>query len=237
VRRPARDRRALAPETRAWILQPATGRSSAGRPLVHAQAEVSSRKEEFVTSALFRTEPEGQGAQAKVAAPEDDGARRPEEAGLSPRRSAQGRPAGPSVIGPGRESVGRVEVRDDLRIEGRIEGTVSVRGEVVVSDRGSVEGEIEADDIVIEGRMDGQLKARGSARFRSGCRMHGDVRSPVVELEEGGALDGRIEMSGEGPAPTGTKAAATGGAAAGRARGDAPGEEKQKEKKGEKAGD
>lgn len=185
-----------------------------------------------MTSALFRSEPEGRGAGAKLAPPGDDGARRSRsEPDLSSRRPQRAGPAGPSVIGPGTEIVGRVEMRGDLRVEGRIEGTISVEGEVVVSEQGSVDGEIEADDVVVEGRIEGGVRARGSARFRSGCRMRGDVRSPVVEVQEGGTLDGRIDMTGEGAESAGATAGAKpglvarGAASAADSRGSENGED------------
>lgn len=154
-------------------------------------------------STLFRSDPQEQEAGSKDGRPEknDAGTSRSVPDPSPSRRPQDVRPEGPSVIGPGTEIVGHVDMRGDLRVEGRIEGTVSVEGEVVISERGSVEGEIDADEVVLEGRVEGSVRARGSARFRSGCRMRGDVTSPVVEIEEGGLLDGRVDMTGERAAP------------------------------------
>lgn len=142
------------------------------------------------------------------------------------------RQAGPSVIGAGTEITGEISMRGDFRIEGSIEGSVSTRGEVVISDRGSVKGEIEADIVVIEGRVEGAVRARQAVRLKRGCRVSADLKSPAVELEEGGGFNGRVDMT-EGSAAAdavgSAQAEATGSArmdAAGSARTEARAEAK-----------
>lgn len=99
-----------------------------------------------------------------------------------------------SVLGPGLEIVGDVKARGTVQLEGRVEGTLQVDGQLTVSSRGSVEGEVTADEIVVGGRVEGTLLARKVARLREGCRVRADVRSPRLELAEGGLLQGRVEM-------------------------------------------
>ena len=110
-------------------------------------------------------------------------------------RGSRGRP-GASVVASGTEITGEVTTQGDLRIEGNVEGDVHTRGEVVISDRGSVNGDVQADTVVVEGRIDGTVTAREVARLMSGCRVTADLRSPAVQLEEGARFDGRIEMDG-----------------------------------------
>lgn len=150
-------------------------------------------------SALFKQ----QTAQAATKGPEKketgDGAN-PSEPRLRARPPDRaGDDAGAaSVLGPGTTVVGRINSQGDLQLEGRVEGTISTRGRVLISDRGSVEGDIDAGEIVVSGVVQGKLAAREVVRLRSGCRVTGELRSPAVELEEGGVLDGRVEMSGSG---------------------------------------
>lgn len=157
-----------------------------------------------MASGLFRQGPNG--GEAEVATRDEKGAaertvERPKPYPGAPARTE--RPGGPSVVGPGTEITGEVEVRGDLRVEGRIEGDVSTKGEVVVSDRGSLKGTVEADAVVVEGRIEGKVRARQVARFKAGCRVTADVESPAVELEEGGRFEGRIDMGGSPDSPGG----------------------------------
>lgn len=103
-----------------------------------------------------------------------------------------------SVLGPGLEITGDVKARGAVQLEGRVDGTLQVEGQLTISSRGSVEGEVTADEIVVGGRVDGSLVAREVARLRDGCRVVADVRAPRLELEDGGLLQGRVEMKGAG---------------------------------------
>lgn len=149
------------------------------------------------------------------------------------RSAATEGPPGPSVIGTGTEISGEITMRGDFRVEGRIDGNVTTRGEVVISDRGRVKGEIEADVVVIEGIVEGAVRAREVVRLKRGCKVSADLRSPAVELEEGGGFEGRINMAEEAAKgggavsrPTGSAGSRTGepvasGASAGSSRGGA----------------
>lgn len=103
-----------------------------------------------------------------------------------------------SLVGRGTELTGDLVGRGQLRVEGRVDGTIRMDGEVHVAADGAVEGRIEADEVVAAGRVSGTIAAREAVRLEEGCRVEADVRCPVLELEEGGHLDGRVEMSGEG---------------------------------------
>lgn len=115
--------------------------------------------------------------------------------GPAPGRAGQ---QGTSIIGPGAELVGDLTGSGQLRIEGRVDGTIRMDGEVQVAAGGAVEGRIEADSVVTAGRIDGTIAARDAVRLEDGCRVEADVFSPVLELMEGGMLDGRVDMSGSG---------------------------------------
>lgn len=102
-----------------------------------------------------------------------------------------------SIIGSDSELTGDLEGSGQLRVEGRVEGTVRMDGEVQVAAGGSVEGRIEADEVVAAGRVSGTIAARGAVRLEDGCDVDADVHCPVLQLEEGGRLNGRVDMTGD----------------------------------------
>lgn len=102
-----------------------------------------------------------------------------------------------SIIGRDSELTGDLDGSGQLRVEGRVEGTVRMDGEVHVASGGSVEGRIEADEVVAAGRVSGTIAARGAVRLEDGCDVDADVHCPVLELEEGGRLNGRVDMTGD----------------------------------------
>lgn len=132
-----------------------------------------------------------------------------------------------TYLAPGFRVDGELESPGDLRIAGRVEGMVRARGEVVVAENGEVDAEVHAATVVVAGRLAGTVHASERATFRKGCRVDGDVYAPVVGLEEGGRLTGRLHMSGEEPAA----GSSTGGSASEEAkRQKKKGEKKEKEK-------
>lgn len=130
-----------------------------------------------------------------------------------------------TYLAPGFRVDGELESPGDLRIAGRVEGTVRARGEVVVAENGEVDAEVHAATVVVAGRLAGTVHASERATFREGCRVDGDVYAPVVGLEEGGRLTGRLHMSGEEPAA----GASTGGSASKEAKRQQEKQEDQEE--------
>lgn len=116
--------------------------------------------------------------------------------------AARGRNGGPRTSGPQTVSVlgggmtvnGDVTGEGEFRIEGRVEGSVTTRGRVIVDASGEVEGGIEAEEIVASGKVSGKITAKGAVRLKKGCRVQADVQAAAIELEEGGVVNGRLEM-------------------------------------------
>lgn len=109
------------------------------------------------------------------------------------------RTASTSVIGHGTELVGDLKGSGQLRVEGRVEGTIRLDGEVQIASGGRVEGRIEADAVVAAGHVSGTIAARESVRLEDGCQVEADILSPRLQLEEGGRINGRVDMSADGP--------------------------------------
>lgn len=101
-----------------------------------------------------------------------------------------------SVLGGGMTVTGDVTGEGELRIEGRVEGSVTTNGRVVVDASGQVEGGIEAEEVVASGKVSGNIKASGAVRLKKGCRVEADIEASKIELEEGGTVNGRLTMKG-----------------------------------------
>ena len=99
-----------------------------------------------------------------------------------------------SVLGGGMTVNGDVTGDGELRIEGHVQGSVTTTGRVIVEASGEVEGGIEAGEVVASGKVSGKITAKGAVRLKSGCRVEANVHAPTIELEEGGFVNGRLEM-------------------------------------------
>ncbi len=104
-----------------------------------------------------------------------------------------------SIIGPGMKVVGDCTSDGTIRVEGRVEGSVSAAKSVVVGKDGMVKGDISTQDAIIAGRVNGSVSAESRIELQASCRVQGDIRSRRVKLEEGGQVDGQLHMGSMGP--------------------------------------
>lgn len=99
-----------------------------------------------------------------------------------------------SIVGPAMRVDGDCTTEGTLRVEGRVEGSVRAEKAVVVGSDGIVVGDIETQDAVVSGRVEGSIVAKSRVELQAGSHVEGDIRSRRVKLEEGGFVEGRIQM-------------------------------------------
>ena len=126
-----------------------------------------------------------------------------------------------SVVGAGMEVEGDCRCEGSLRVDGRVKGTIRAGKSVVVGEGGEVEGGVYTQDAVIAGHISGTVHAESRVELKEGCMVEGDIHSPSVRLEEGGRIDGELDMSGDGGGPAGAAGTGAGDGSARSASGAA----------------
>ena len=100
-----------------------------------------------------------------------------------------------SIIAPGTRIVGDCESDGTLRIEGVVEGTVKAAKAVVVGKDGVVRGDIVTQDAVIGGHVTGTVVAESRLELQATCVIDGEIRARRIKLDEGGTVNGQIQMA------------------------------------------
>jgi cytoskeletal protein CcmA (bactofilin family) len=114
-----------------------------------------------------------------------------------------------AVIGPSIQISGDVTGNEDVRIEGRVEGSVNLSDNVLtVGKDGQINATVNARIIFIEGKVEGDLKGDEQVVVQSSGNVRGNIISPRVTLEDGCKFKGSIDMDVEpsaahGPASSG----------------------------------
>jgi cytoskeletal protein CcmA (bactofilin family) len=80
-----------------------------------------------------------------------------------------------------------------LRLDGDFRGTISADGILVVGETASIHAEIKVGKIEIAGRIYGNIEAKRVEILETGF-VKGDVHTPVLVMEPGSTLDGRMSM-------------------------------------------
>lgn len=131
--------------------------------------------------------------------------------------------ADPTVIGRTTFVRGRVNGTGDLEIAGRVEGDVTVTGEVTVEATGLVSANVSARRIVVRGAVKGDLVADEALLLESGARVVGDLRAPRIGIAAGGLVRGNVQTGAAGaPRPRAAASAARAATPAARAAAPAP---------------
>jgi cytoskeletal protein CcmA (bactofilin family) len=105
-----------------------------------------------------------------------------------------------SVLGRGTRVRGRIQGDGDLRVEGTVEGDVTVSGELLIDEGAEIQGNVDAAVVTINGSITGDVASRGGIVVRASAKVSGNMGSPEVTLEEGAEFSGRIEADFELPA-------------------------------------
>src|SRR5512142_3118204 len=99
-----------------------------------------------------------------------------------------------SVLGPGVIWHGAVSGSGGVRIEGAFEGTIALRGMLVIGETGRVTCEnVRANTVVVAGAVRGNITTQ-KLEIRSTGRVWGDVITTAFVTDEGAFLRGQIRM-------------------------------------------
>jgi cytoskeletal protein CcmA (bactofilin family) len=89
---------------------------------------------------------------------------------------------------------GELEFANSFRVDGRVEGIVRSRSELVIGDDGSVEGEIEVARCLIGGEVRGVVTGAEKVVLHASGKVWGEIHAPVVVMEDGAFLEGKVVM-------------------------------------------
>jgi len=104
-----------------------------------------------------------------------------------------------AVVGQSTRIRGRISGEGDLRVEGAVEGGVSLQGNVLVAEGGTIEADVEATSLVVEGTVQGDVTVREGLAIRASGRVSGVIRAAGLSIEEGASVSGRVEMDFDMP--------------------------------------
>ncbi len=99
-----------------------------------------------------------------------------------------------TLVGKTLRIKGDIYSEDEMLIEGRIQGTITVKNRVVIGRDGEVEAEIDARDVVIKGKVTGNVRGSQRVEIVPAGSLHGNIHSPRVVIADSGYFEGNIEM-------------------------------------------
>ncbi len=98
-------------------------------------------------------------------------------------------------LGASIEIKGQVTGTEDLQIDGKVNGPISLNGhELIVGPTAQLNSEIRAGELVVSGKVVGNVHVRGRVDIKKDGSITGDISSARISIEDGAYFKGRIEI-------------------------------------------
>jgi cytoskeletal protein CcmA (bactofilin family) len=102
----------------------------------------------------------------------------------------------PARIGKSVVIRGEVKGNEDLFIDGRVEGTVSLtEARLTIGPNAVLAADLSARDVLIQGQVQGSVIATGRVELRAGCQLIGDVRALRLAIEDNAVFRGKVDLT------------------------------------------
>ena len=103
---------------------------------------------------------------------------------------------GSTVIGKSVVIRGDLSGKEDLYMDGNIEGTITLDGSrLTIGPNAKILADIHVRDLVIFGSLKGNINATGRVDLRQSAQVNGDILANRLSIEENATLKGRVELT------------------------------------------
>jgi cytoskeletal protein CcmA (bactofilin family) len=99
-----------------------------------------------------------------------------------------------TLLAKGVHLKGEIRVEGTVRIDGRLEGEIHTKGQVIVGEDGLVQGLVSAGTVVSSGRIKATIKAVERVQLLKSAILIGEVHTPVLIMEDGAKIQGMTDM-------------------------------------------
>jgi len=101
-----------------------------------------------------------------------------------------------AVLGKNVVIQGQIRSREDLTIEGEVDGTIEMlEHRLTIATDGKVRANVKAREIEVLGSIQGKIEAVEKVYIRKSAQLIGDIHSAGIIIEDGGYIKGSIELS------------------------------------------
>lgn len=101
-----------------------------------------------------------------------------------------------NIIGKGTSLEGNLNTAGNLRIEGKVIGSIHSKAKVVLSETAILEGDLIAQHAEIGGTVQGKINTAGLLILRPTAVVQGDLVTHKLIFEEGAKFNGKCGMNG-----------------------------------------
>ena len=104
-----------------------------------------------------------------------------------------------NIIGAGTVIEGDIKSDGDVRIDGTLNGSLIIKGKLVLGSTGIVEGEASCQNADISGNINGKIKVAELLSLKTTSKLTGDIITNKLSIEPGANFSGSCSMAGTVP--------------------------------------
>lgn len=112
----------------------------------------------------------------------------------SGKKNGEGSPVSVNIIGPGTYIEGEVTSEGDIRIDGKIKGSVTSMAKLVLGNTGLIEGDVNCQNADISGSIKGTSTVKEMLFLKNTARVNGDINTGKLVVEVGASFTGNCNM-------------------------------------------
>jgi cytoskeletal protein CcmA (bactofilin family) len=90
---------------------------------------------------------------------------------------------------------------NDLRVEGRFDGTIECTGTLIVAESADVNAQVTAGSVSVAGHLQGDIGCRGRFEILPTGRVEARVHATTIVVQEGARYEGEMRMGANASAP------------------------------------
>ena len=114
---------------------------------------------------------------------------------MPPARFEPENRGGAATIGKAVKVVGQIFSREDLYVDGEVEGTVeALEHKLTIGPNGTVSAAVKAREVVALGTVKGNVEATEKIEIRKDAKLTGDIRTARIIIEDGAYFKGGIDI-------------------------------------------
>jgi len=102
---------------------------------------------------------------------------------------------GSATIGKAVKIVGQIFSREDLFVDGDVEGTIElIEHKLTIGPNGKVHAGVKAREVVALGAIQGNVEASDRIEIRKDAKLVGDIKTARIVIEDGAYFKGSIDI-------------------------------------------
>lgn len=102
-----------------------------------------------------------------------------------------------TIIGKDTQVKGSIMSVGVVRIDGKVEGDILHRGDMIIGESGSVIATVKARNVVVAGEVQGNIEAEGKLELLATGKVAGDIISSSLVIADGAVFKGKSQPRSE----------------------------------------